>query len=129
MNDTSGRPKPEHVDCTPSSCKSRDIVSGQANTRATNRREELEQMARRRFQNPAPERRGEWWTLRVWKTTFVYDRFIRIRERVRLAKANMNVPRYNNSQPSISGRLTRGSRTLVQLQISSTTLRTSICRM
>jgi integrase len=62
-----------------------------ANTRAAIQREELEKMARRRFQNPAPERRGKWWTLRVWKTTFVEGHPVRIRERVKLAIATMNV--------------------------------------
>jgi len=50
---------------------------------------DFERMARRRFQNPKPTRRGEWWTLRVWKTTFTNGQLKRIRERVRLAPVTM----------------------------------------
>ena len=51
---------------------------------------DFERMARRRFQNPKPTRRGEWWTLRVWKDTFTDGQHSRTRERVRLAPATMN---------------------------------------
>jgi integrase len=51
---------------------------------------DFERMARRRFQNPKPVRRGEWWTLRVWTDTFTNGQCKRIRERVRLAPATMN---------------------------------------
>jgi integrase len=50
---------------------------------------DFERMARRRFQNPKPTRRGEWWTLRVWKTTFTNGLLKRTRERTRLAPATM----------------------------------------
>jgi integrase len=50
---------------------------------------DFERMARRRFQNPKPTRRGEWWTLRVWKTTFTNGQLKRTRERIRLAPATM----------------------------------------
>jgi len=52
---------------------------------------DFERMARRRFQNPKPKRRGEWWTLRVWKTTSTNGQLKRTRERVRLAPATMSV--------------------------------------
>jgi hypothetical protein len=41
------------------------------------------------FQNPKPTRRGEWWTLRVWKTTFTNGQLKRMRERIKLAPATM----------------------------------------
>jgi hypothetical protein len=50
---------------------------------------DFERMARRRFQNPKPTRRGEWWTLRVWKTTFTNGQLKRMRERIKLAPATM----------------------------------------
>src|SRR5580704_12895480 len=50
---------------------------------------DFERMARRRFQNPEPTRRGQWWTLRVWKTTFTNGQLKRTRERIRLAPATM----------------------------------------
>src|SRR5690348_14219697 len=46
-------------------------------------------MARRRFQQPTPVKRGKWWTLRVWKDTFDNGKFTRGRKRVRLAPASM----------------------------------------
>ena len=46
-------------------------------------------MARRRFQQPTPVKRGKWWTLRVWKDTFDDGKFTRTRQRVRLAPARM----------------------------------------
>ena len=52
---------------------------------------DFERMARRRFQNPKPVRRGQWWTLRVWKDTFTEGKHHRTRERVRLAPATMGV--------------------------------------
>lgn len=51
---------------------------------------DFERMAHRRFQNPKPERRGEWWTLRVWKDTFTNGQHKRTRERVKLAPTKMN---------------------------------------
>jgi len=52
---------------------------------------DFERMARRRFQNPKPVRRGQWWTLRVWKDTFTEGKHHRTRERIRLAPATMGV--------------------------------------
>jgi integrase len=51
----------------------------------------FERMARRRHQNPKPVRRGEWWTLRVWKDTFTEGEHHRTRERIRLAPATIGV--------------------------------------
>ena len=46
-------------------------------------------MARRRFQQPTPVKRGKWWTLRVWKDSIIDGKLTRIRERVRLAPATL----------------------------------------
>ena len=47
-------------------------------------------MARRRFQDPKPVRRGHWWTLLVWKDHFVGTEHKRKRERIKLAPATMS---------------------------------------
>lgn len=47
-------------------------------------------MARRRFQNPAPIRRGAWWTLLKWCDVFENGIASRKRKRVRLAPASMS---------------------------------------
>ena len=47
-------------------------------------------MARRRFQKPKPVRRGQWWTLLLWKDCFVGTECKRKRYRVRLAPATMS---------------------------------------
>ncbi len=44
-------------------------------------------MARRRYQNPKPERRGRWWTLRFWQNADVNGK--RMQKRVRLAPVTM----------------------------------------
>ena len=48
-----------------------------------------ERMARRRYQDPKPKRRGEWWTLLVWQDTLTNGRPVRKRRRIRLAPATM----------------------------------------
>ncbi|MBZ5647000.1 MAG: site-specific integrase [Acidobacteriia bacterium] len=45
-------------------------------------------MARRRFQNPAPQRRGEWWTVLIWKDHSKNNQLMRKQERIRLAPAS-----------------------------------------
>jgi len=52
---------------------------------------DFERMAKRRFQNPKPTRRGDWWTLRVWKDTFTKGEHHRTRECIRLAPATMGL--------------------------------------
>lgn len=47
-------------------------------------------MTRRRFQDPKPTRRGQWWTLLLWKDYFVGAQRKRKRVRVRLAPATMS---------------------------------------
>ncbi|MFI5107508.1 MAG: tyrosine-type recombinase/integrase [Terriglobales bacterium] len=50
---------------------------------------ELERMARRRFQDPTPVRRGEWWTIQVRQDVFIGEKRKRSNKRVRLAPATM----------------------------------------
>ena len=52
---------------------------------------ELEKMARRRFQNPKPQRRGPWWTLLVYRDVYQDGERKRQRQRIRLAPATMPV--------------------------------------
>ena len=47
-------------------------------------------MAKRRFQNPQPERRGAWWTMRVWRDEFIDGKHVRKQQRVRLAAATLS---------------------------------------
>jgi hypothetical protein len=77
----------EASECNPraSSCA---IVRVKPDTGAS-LRGDFERMARRRFQQPTPVKRGKWWTLRVWKDTFIDGKLTRIRERVRLAPATL----------------------------------------
>ena len=46
-------------------------------------------MARRRFQDPKPRRRGNWWTIQVRQDVFVDGKLKRSNRRVRLAPATM----------------------------------------
>jgi hypothetical protein len=54
-------------------------------------RGELEAMARRRYQDPEPERVGSCWYIRVYRDEYVNGRRIRKRKRIRLAPASMPV--------------------------------------
>ena len=46
---------------------------------------DFERMARRRYQDPTPKRRGAWWTLRFRQDEIVNGKLTRIRKEVRLA--------------------------------------------
>jgi len=46
-------------------------------------------MAKRRFQNPHPQCRGAWWTMRVWRDEFIDGKHVRKQQRVRLAAATV----------------------------------------
>ena len=46
-------------------------------------------MARRRFQDPKPQRLGKWWYLLCWQDEFEEGRRIRKRKRIKLAPATM----------------------------------------
>jgi integrase len=70
----------------PESCV---IVPPEAKFGRPSKGEDFEKMARRRFQDPKPVRRGHWWTLLLWRDHFVGTERIRKRERVRLAPATM----------------------------------------
>src|SRR3954451_13690371 len=50
---------------------------------------DFEKMARRRFQDPKPERRGKWWVLRFWQDVFEDGRRTRKRKRIKLAPSSM----------------------------------------
>ena len=50
---------------------------------------EFEKMARRRFQDPKPRRRGKWWYLLYWEDHILAGRRIRKRKREKLAPASM----------------------------------------
>lgn len=52
-------------------------------------REDLEKMARRRFQNPKPFKEGAFWWLLCWQDCFVNGVRTRKRKRVKLAPATM----------------------------------------
>src|ERR1017187_1155482 len=49
----------------------------------------FERMARRRFQDPTPMRRGKWWTIQVRQDVFTGDKRRRSNRRVRLVSASM----------------------------------------
>ena len=51
--------------------------------------EDFEKMARRRFQNPKPQRRGKWWVIRLRRDQFNGNEPLRTEERVKLAPATM----------------------------------------
>ena len=65
------------------------IIRNQANIGAPFSPPEMERMAKRRFQDPKPRRRGAWWTMRVWRDEFVDGKHIRKQQRVRLAAATV----------------------------------------
>jgi hypothetical protein len=67
------------------------IVSAEANT-SNPLRGEFERMARRRFQDPTPKRRGAWWTIQVRHDVFVGGKLKRSNKRVRLAPASLQTP-------------------------------------
>src|SRR5579863_5724769 len=50
---------------------------------------DFERMARRRFQDPKPKRRGKWWCLLYWQDEFIDGRRTRKRIRIKLAPASM----------------------------------------
>lgn len=77
------------LECTTPVARSCGIVAAEANTGVAISVEELEKMARRRFQSPRPERQGKWWTLRVWRDQFVAGNVKRKRVRIRLAPATI----------------------------------------
>jgi len=65
------------------------IVSAEANT-GNPLKGDFERMARRRFQDPTPQRRGDWWIIQVRQDVFVDGTIKRCNKRVRLAPAAMS---------------------------------------
>jgi len=59
-------------------------VVAQANTGGWVSVEEIQRMARRRFQDPTPKRHRKWWTILVRKDEFVDGKLVRKLKRVRL---------------------------------------------
>jgi hypothetical protein len=68
--------------------ESRAIVSPEANT-GNPLRGDFERMARRRFQDPKPRRRGDWWIIQVRQDVVVNGKLERSNKRVRLGPARM----------------------------------------
>jgi integrase len=60
-----------------------DIVPAEANT-GYPLKGDFERMARRRFQDPTPKRRGIWWTLRFRQDEILDGKLKRVRKEVRL---------------------------------------------
>ena len=86
---------------------------------------DFERMARRRFQDPRPVRRGEWWTLLVWKDHFIAGKHTRKRERIKLAPASMREREVlkvaaERLRPLNQGLETIGSATNFQSYVEST---------
>jgi integrase len=66
----------------------RGILLAEANT-GDPLKGDFERMARRRFQDPKPRRRGNWWTIQVRQDVFVDGKLERSNKRVRLAPVAM----------------------------------------
>jgi len=66
----------------------RGIVSSEANLGRPSKGD-FESMARRRFQDPRPRRRGKWWEIQVRRDEFVGGRLQRKKTRVRIAPATV----------------------------------------
>jgi integrase len=62
----------------------RGIVSTEANLGGPSKGD-FESMARRRFQDPTPKRRGDWWTIQVRRDDFAGGKRKRTKTRVRIA--------------------------------------------
>ena len=60
------------------------IVTPETNFSAPSR-EDLEQMARRRFQDPKPKVEGNWWYIRPWQDQFLGGKRVRKQKRIKLA--------------------------------------------
>jgi integrase len=69
--------------------KGRGIVSTEANLGRPSKGD-FESMARRRFQDPRPKRRGKWWTIQVRRDDFVGGQLKRNKTRARIAPATVS---------------------------------------
>jgi len=72
----------------PFNSEARGIVLPEANA-GVPLKGDFERMARRRFQNPTPERRGNSWTIQFWQDEFSGGKHKRVHKRVRLAPASV----------------------------------------
>src|SRR5207302_5213350 len=63
------------------------ILSSRGKTGRPSPVEDHEKMARRRFQNPRPEKLGKFWYIRLWQDEFAEEVRTRKRKRVQLAPA------------------------------------------
>jgi len=68
--------------------RERGIVSAEANFGRPSKGD-YESMARRRFQDPRPRRRGKWWTIQVRRDDFVGGQLERRKTRARIAPATV----------------------------------------
>jgi len=73
---------------TPNPDQGRGIVSPEASLGRPSKGD-FESMARRRFQDPRPRRRGKWWEIQVRRDEFVGGRLQRKKTRVRIAPATV----------------------------------------
>ena len=76
-------PQPDSANCTPISAANRGSVAAEATT-VLPLKGDFERMARRRYQDPTPRRRGAWWTLRFRQDEIVNGKLKRVRKEVRL---------------------------------------------
>src|ERR1700694_4732367 len=74
------------LDSQPAVAKPCANVHGEANTCLPLNNGGFERMARKRYQDPTPKRRGAWWTLRFRQDEIVDGKPTRIRKEVRLAR-------------------------------------------
>lgn len=79
------------INSVSNSGRNNDNYLPEANPRFSAERAELEKMAKRRFQNPKPHKKGNYWTLLVYRDVFQDGTRKRERQRVRLAPATMPV--------------------------------------
>jgi hypothetical protein len=81
----------------------RGIVLPEANT-GNPLKGDFERMARRRFQDPRPKRRGDGWVIQVRQDVVVNGKPRRINKRVRQARRRWPNVKFGKSQLSISDR-------------------------
>src|SRR5262249_15581348 len=109
----------------------RDIVFGEANFDRPSPEGDFEAMARRRFQDPEPERVGNWWQIRVYQDEFLNGRRIRKRKRIRIAPAAMRVREFRKLaaeylRPLNQGLITAGSATTFDFFVRTVYLTTEL---
>jgi hypothetical protein len=91
------------------------VVTRETNFAAPSR-EDLEQMARRRFQNQKPKIEGNWWYIRTWQDQFLDGKRVRKQKRIKLAPSSIPERKVKkiaaeNLRPLNQGLVTIGSAT------------------